>query len=239
MLKCLFFYLCCFCRLNLRALRWSQALIFFIEEINRSPVLLPNITLGYRIYDTCWTVALSARTALSVVSQPLKRNSTGACSSPNIPLVIGDSGSSLSIAVSTLLNLFKVPLVRSSLCRIFRVKCVHECDHVSYQRNIFCPDHLTFILAVHRAHRSLIYCTVIDRKPITVSVAVVFLEHNVSECAQDGEICSNRIISLTVSVSSSTFLSPIRETHFIIICFINMCSYKKRCVFFNMFRYKV
>ncbi|GAA6092977.1 extracellular calcium-sensing receptor [Tachysurus ichikawai] len=100
------------CRgLNLRALRWSQALIFFIEEINRSPVLLPNITLGYRIYDTCWTVALSARTALSVVSQPLKRNSTGACSSPNIPLVIGDSGSSLSIAVSTLLNLFKVPLI--------------------------------------------------------------------------------------------------------------------------------
>ncbi|XP_026783475.3 extracellular calcium-sensing receptor [Pangasianodon hypophthalmus] len=100
------------CRgLNLRALRWSQAMIFFIDEINRNPLLLPNITLGYRIYDTCWTVALSARTALSVVSQPLKRNSTGACSSPGIPLVIGDSGSSLSIAVSRLLNLFKVPLI--------------------------------------------------------------------------------------------------------------------------------
>lgn len=111
----------CFFRLNLRALRWSQAMIFFIDEINRNPVLLPNITLGYRIYDTCWTVALSARTALSVVSQPLKTNSTGSCSSPSIPLVIGDSGSSLSIAVSRLLNLFKVPLVRASLCR---VKCV-------------------------------------------------------------------------------------------------------------------
>ncbi|XP_062861035.1 extracellular calcium-sensing receptor [Trichomycterus rosablanca] len=100
------------CRgLNLRALRWSQAMIFFINEINRNPDLLPNVTLGYRIYDTCWTVALSARTALSVVSQPLKRNSTGACSSPSIPLVIGDSGSSLSIAVSRILNLFKVPLI--------------------------------------------------------------------------------------------------------------------------------
>ncbi|KAL6479474.1 hypothetical protein MHYP_G00129070 [Metynnis hypsauchen] len=101
------------CRgLNLRAFRWTQAMIYFIEEINRNPNLLPNITLGYRIYDTCWLVALSMQTALSVISQPLKRNSTGACSSPTIPLVIGDSGSTLSMSISRLLNLFSVPLVR-------------------------------------------------------------------------------------------------------------------------------
>ncbi|KAF7698816.1 hypothetical protein HF521_003558 [Silurus meridionalis] len=63
------------------------------------------------IYDTCWTVALSARTALSVISQPLKRNSTGACSSPTIPLLIGDSGSSASISVSRLLNPIIVPMI--------------------------------------------------------------------------------------------------------------------------------
>ncbi|XP_076853606.1 olfactory receptor CW1 [Brachyhypopomus gauderio] len=100
------------CRgLNLRALRWSQAMIFFIDEINRNPTLLPNITLGYRLYDTCWLVALSMRTALSVVSQPLKRSQTGACSAPTIPVIIGDSGSTLSITVSRLLDLFKVPMV--------------------------------------------------------------------------------------------------------------------------------
>ncbi|XP_072551164.1 extracellular calcium-sensing receptor-like [Salminus brasiliensis] len=97
--------------LNLRAFRWSQAMIFFIEEINRNPNLLPNITLGYRLYDHCWLMALSTRSALSVVSLPLKRNSTGACSSPTIPLIIGDPGSTLSMAVSRLLNLFRVPLV--------------------------------------------------------------------------------------------------------------------------------
>uniref|UniRef100_A0A4W4FQ68 Olfactory receptor C family, w1 n=1 Tax=Electrophorus electricus TaxID=8005 RepID=A0A4W4FQ68_ELEEL len=73
------------CRgLNLRALRWSQAMIFFINEINRNPDLLPNITLGYRLYDTCWLVALSMRTALSVVSQPIKRSQTGACLAPTV-----------------------------------------------------------------------------------------------------------------------------------------------------------
>ncbi|KAK2894886.1 hypothetical protein Q8A67_012115 [Cirrhinus molitorella] len=96
---------------NMRVFRWSQAMIFFIEEINQNPTLLPNITLGYRLYDTCGLTALSLRTALSVVSQPMKRSGSGHCSSPSIPIIIGDSGSTLSMAISRLLNLFRIPLV--------------------------------------------------------------------------------------------------------------------------------
>ncbi|XP_028817293.1 olfactory receptor CW1 [Denticeps clupeoides] len=96
---------------NMRVFRWSQAMVFFIEEINRSNVLLPNVTLGYRLYDTCGLEVHSMRTALSVVSQPLKSDSAGACTSPSIPLIVGDSGSTLSMAISRVLNLFNVPLV--------------------------------------------------------------------------------------------------------------------------------
>lgn len=111
---------CYFCspRYNFRGFRWLQAMIFAIEEINSSPTLLPNMTLGYRIFDTCNTVSKALEATLSFVAQnkidSLNLDEFCNCSEhiPSTIAVVGATGSGISTAVANLLGLFYIPQVR-------------------------------------------------------------------------------------------------------------------------------
>ncbi|XP_073524765.1 extracellular calcium-sensing receptor [Phyllobates terribilis] len=104
-------------RYNFRGFRWLQAMIFAIEEINNSTTLLPNITLGYRIFDTCNTVAKALEATLSFVAQnkidSLNLDDFCNCSEhmPSTIAVVGATGSGISTAVANLLGLFHIPQV--------------------------------------------------------------------------------------------------------------------------------
>ncbi|XP_054430947.1 extracellular calcium-sensing receptor isoform X2 [Pteronotus mesoamericanus] len=104
-------------RYNFRGFRWLQAMIFAIEEINSSPVLLPNMTLGYRIFDTCNTVSKALEATLSFVAQnkidSLNLDEFCNCSQhiPSTIAVVGATGSGVSTAVANLLGLFYIPQV--------------------------------------------------------------------------------------------------------------------------------
>ncbi|XP_058479957.1 extracellular calcium-sensing receptor-like [Solea solea] len=98
---------------NVIGYRHAQTMAFAIDEINRNSNLLPNVTLGYSLYDHCNQLQIGFRAALTLVSGQeeqvtLEENCVG---TPLVLGIVGDSSSTRSIAISTLLGLYRVPLV--------------------------------------------------------------------------------------------------------------------------------
>uniref|UniRef100_A0A667WS78 Olfactory receptor C family, v3 n=1 Tax=Myripristis murdjan TaxID=586833 RepID=A0A667WS78_9TELE len=58
-----------------RAFRWAQTMRLAVEEINQSKELLPNHTLGYKIFDSCAYPLTGQRAALAVLNGPNEAHS--------------------------------------------------------------------------------------------------------------------------------------------------------------------
>uniref|UniRef100_A0A665UMK1 G-protein coupled receptors family 3 profile domain-containing protein n=1 Tax=Echeneis naucrates TaxID=173247 RepID=A0A665UMK1_ECHNA len=91
----------------------AQTMAFAIDEINRNPNLLPNVTLGYSVYDNCLQLAIGFRGALLLTSGQedqviLHEPCEG---TPPVLGIVGDDASSHSIAISTILGLYRMPMV--------------------------------------------------------------------------------------------------------------------------------
>ncbi|CAL8373975.1 unnamed protein product [Gadus morhua 'NCC'] len=59
-----------------RAFRWMMTMIFAVEEINRNPALLPGVTLGYHIMDSCDHIHTSLNALLSLLTHSTNRQNT-------------------------------------------------------------------------------------------------------------------------------------------------------------------
>uniref|UniRef100_A0A8C2CAP7 G-protein coupled receptors family 3 profile domain-containing protein n=1 Tax=Cyprinus carpio TaxID=7962 RepID=A0A8C2CAP7_CYPCA len=93
---------------------FQQALtmVFAINEINYNPNLLPNMTLGYQIYDNCLRLGVAFRGATALVSGTEETVSDLNCKGPPPVIgIIGDPGSTHSIAISSVLGLFRLPMI--------------------------------------------------------------------------------------------------------------------------------
>uniref|UniRef100_A0A8C4TGK4 Extracellular calcium-sensing receptor-like n=1 Tax=Erpetoichthys calabaricus TaxID=27687 RepID=A0A8C4TGK4_ERPCA len=91
---------------------WPQTMAFAIEEINRNPNLLPNITLGYRLYDNCNNLPSGLRATTSLISGDDETVTDLSCKGlPPVIAIVGDPMSSHSIAMSRILSLYRVPMV--------------------------------------------------------------------------------------------------------------------------------
>ncbi|KAM9316516.1 extracellular calcium-sensing receptor-like [Gastrophryne carolinensis] len=100
---------------DLRSYRWLRAMIFAVQEINDNPHLLPNISVGYAIYDTCDNIAQTIKEMFKLVSGPVP----GTQNFPNyqcqvnstLAAVIGESASVISIAMARILGTYIYPQV--------------------------------------------------------------------------------------------------------------------------------
>ncbi|XP_049919171.1 extracellular calcium-sensing receptor-like [Epinephelus moara] len=93
--------------------RQAQTMAFAIDEINRNSNLLPNVTLGYSLYDNCLSLDIGFRAALSLASGQEEQFILDKTCAGNPPVVgiVGDASSTRSIAISAVLGLYRVPMV--------------------------------------------------------------------------------------------------------------------------------
>ncbi|XP_035381467.1 extracellular calcium-sensing receptor-like [Electrophorus electricus] len=98
--------------LELRSYRWLLTMIFTVEEINRDPALLPNLTLGYLAADSCLAEGSTLSAALAMVTGQEEAVTGEQCTrAPSVPVIIGDARSAASIVLADTLGVFGIPLV--------------------------------------------------------------------------------------------------------------------------------
>ncbi|KTF95366.1 hypothetical protein cypCar_00031723 [Cyprinus carpio] len=99
-------------KFNMEGFQHAQTMAFAIDEINKNPNLLPNITLGYHLYDNCVMLGMAFRAAMSLSSGTEESFPNLNCTGPPPVIgIVGDASSTPSIAISSVMGLFRVPIV--------------------------------------------------------------------------------------------------------------------------------
>ncbi|XP_072551878.1 extracellular calcium-sensing receptor-like [Salminus brasiliensis] len=101
------------CRsLDFRAFQYSQSLIFAIEEINNSSSLLPGVSLGYKIYDSCSSTAIGVRMAMALINGNENSDLDEPCSKPAyVQAIVGETYSSVSMSIANSIGPFSIPVI--------------------------------------------------------------------------------------------------------------------------------
>ncbi|XP_054868508.1 extracellular calcium-sensing receptor-like [Amphiprion ocellaris] len=89
-------------------------MLFAIEEINNSTDLLPGVSLGYKIYDTCGSIARSVRVALALTNgnEIVSAPSEEPCTKPaQVQAIMGETSSSPTTAIATVIGPFHIPMI--------------------------------------------------------------------------------------------------------------------------------
>ncbi|XDV29282.1 hypothetical protein PO909_032419 [Leuciscus waleckii] len=96
--------------LSLREFQNAQTMVFAIEEINNRADILPGVSLGYKIYDSCGSIEMALRASLSLVNG--ENASLLSCQRPNsIQAIIAETSSTPTIAISSTVGPLHLPVI--------------------------------------------------------------------------------------------------------------------------------
>ncbi|XP_063302477.1 extracellular calcium-sensing receptor-like [Pelobates fuscus] len=99
-------------RFHFESYQQLQGMQFAVDEINRNPDILPNITLGFQVYDSCDVLQYDLKGALQILTGYDRAIPNYRCSR-NVPLssIIGPAISTHSILLAHILGLYKYPQI--------------------------------------------------------------------------------------------------------------------------------
>lgn len=109
-----------FYSVNVREFKFAQMMIFAIEEINQNPAILPNHTLGYKIFNACG-ISKIMECALDLANGNREIIDDRNCTKTDTALaVLGHSGSAPTVGFARIIGRFQIPVVNMF------IPCQHE-----------------------------------------------------------------------------------------------------------------
>uniref|UniRef100_A0A3B4E8N0 G-protein coupled receptors family 3 profile domain-containing protein n=1 Tax=Pygocentrus nattereri TaxID=42514 RepID=A0A3B4E8N0_PYGNA len=137
--------------MDFRQLRFARAMEFTIQEINNRTDLLPGITLGYQIYDSCSEAPMAVKIAFLLTNGMAPFfNYTDSCSksaAAAVSAVVGETTSSPSLALARMLGLFRILQV-SVLFPYSTCACLSDkLQYPAFFRTIPSDDHQAVAVA--------------------------------------------------------------------------------------------
>ncbi|XP_044312344.1 vomeronasal type-2 receptor 26-like [Varanus komodoensis] len=92
------------------------SLTFAVTEINRNPGILPNVTLGFHVYDSCNNAQMTYRTMIDLLFRSYRLVPDYNCDAwKRVIAVIGARAFDTSLCMEKILNPFKIPQLTCGL----------------------------------------------------------------------------------------------------------------------------
>ncbi|XP_037631660.1 extracellular calcium-sensing receptor-like [Sebastes umbrosus] len=95
----------------MRQFQFAQTMMFAIQEINNSSSLLPNISIGYKVFKICGSTLYSTRVVMGLMNGQERTLGQSCSGQSSVHAIIGPSASSSTIAMLQIAGLFQIPVI--------------------------------------------------------------------------------------------------------------------------------